>query len=288
MFGRVVRAQELDVDGWLRASPGLASSRNVSKNAPVAPSAKNQDVAGAATPLATDPAANSSPGALRYIARSATMGRSLLIVVPNSAAAIGPPSWLTHTVWRERGPMDRTALLGRPVGEQVLDRHRGRGRMRVLQKEERLEAGDGGALGEVPRRARRRDAIARVTAVRCRSIPCHASLGDDLCVTLDDDAELAKREADVARVEMGCAHGWQHHRMGDVLTERSEELDVDRGRAVRGVEERKAGGKEVTLRAFGEMPDTRAPRMSACGELGGVGAVRHHRHPAMRRQAMTD
>ena len=47
---------------------------NRSKNEPVAPSARNQRVAGAVTPLASWPAANDRPCAVMYIARSTRIG----------------------------------------------------------------------------------------------------------------------------------------------------------------------------------------------------------------------
>ena len=54
---------------------GLASRMNVSKNGPVAPSARNQLVDGPLTPADSCPALNSgSGGTPKYIARSAAAG----------------------------------------------------------------------------------------------------------------------------------------------------------------------------------------------------------------------
>ena len=53
---------------------GLAIRMNMSKNAPVAPSARNQLSAGAVTPALSWPAPNAWPPVVMYIARSTTIG----------------------------------------------------------------------------------------------------------------------------------------------------------------------------------------------------------------------
>jgi hypothetical protein len=70
----------------------LASSRNVSKYGPVAPSAWYQTVEGVCTPAATLPPLNS--GWPKYIARSATPGTLNVTVAPKARLAssgISPP-----------------------------------------------------------------------------------------------------------------------------------------------------------------------------------------------------
>ena len=65
---------------------GFASSRNSSKNAPVAPSAKVHCIAGAVAPQTAWPAEKIWPCESRYIARSTTMGTPL--VEMNAAADV--------------------------------------------------------------------------------------------------------------------------------------------------------------------------------------------------------
>ena len=65
--------------------PGFESRIQASKKLPVAPSPKNQRLAGAVTPVPPVPASQILVGLLRYIERSATIGRSALTMPPRSA-----------------------------------------------------------------------------------------------------------------------------------------------------------------------------------------------------------
>ena len=58
------------------AAPGLASVMYMSKVPTVAPSARNQSVAGAVTPALACPALNMTPSLSWYMARSTMIGRS--------------------------------------------------------------------------------------------------------------------------------------------------------------------------------------------------------------------
>ena len=60
---------------------------NMSKNAPVAPSARNQFNAGAVTPALSWPAPNGSAPLVMYIARSTTIGCVDVIAAETSVAA---------------------------------------------------------------------------------------------------------------------------------------------------------------------------------------------------------
>ena len=62
-----------------------------SKNGPVAPSARNQLVAGAVTPADPWPAAKAWPGALMYIARSTMIGSGAVMTAETSVDASSRP-----------------------------------------------------------------------------------------------------------------------------------------------------------------------------------------------------
>ncbi len=64
------------------SDPGFATRMNVSKPAPVAPSASSHVADGAVTPADSCPPRNSGD-VPKYIARSATPGRSNVTVIPN-------------------------------------------------------------------------------------------------------------------------------------------------------------------------------------------------------------
>ena len=87
-------------------APGLAINTNRSKNAPVAPSARNHSRAGAVTPALSCPAPNGWPGRLRYIARSATIGAVAVITAETSVLA-------------SSGPMKSTGIVVRLCGGSV-------------------------------------------------------------------------------------------------------------------------------------------------------------------------
>ena len=70
----------------------------MSKNGPVAPSARNQRVAGAVTPALPWPAAKACCGVFRYIARSTTIGTPFVDVITadiSASASSGMSSTLT-------------------------------------------------------------------------------------------------------------------------------------------------------------------------------------------------
>src|SRR3954471_21255263 len=82
---------------------GLAMSTNISKNDPVAPSARNQLVDGAVTPALSCPAANGWPGRSRYIERSTMIGSVAVITPDTSVLASSGAALSTGTVVRELG-----------------------------------------------------------------------------------------------------------------------------------------------------------------------------------------
>ncbi len=78
---------------WIRAGvgDGLATCTNVSKNAPVAPSARNQLVPSVVTPVPSMPAVHSSVPRLLYIARSTMIGVPFVLWnSPATSAASSP------------------------------------------------------------------------------------------------------------------------------------------------------------------------------------------------------
>src|SRR5581483_10115525 len=81
---------------------GLASSRNMSKKLPVAPSAKNQCPEGCVTPALSCPPANGSSGREKYIARSAMIGTLFNdVITAETSVAERPGSSSTEIVRRE-------------------------------------------------------------------------------------------------------------------------------------------------------------------------------------------
>src|SRR5262249_3457031 len=83
---------------------GFASSRNGSKKLPVAPSAKNQWLAGCGTPALSWPPAKGWPGFEKYIARSAMIGTLFVDrIAADTSVAESPGSLLTGIVRRECG-----------------------------------------------------------------------------------------------------------------------------------------------------------------------------------------
>src|SRR5581483_10049834 len=81
---------------------GFASSRNVSKKLPVAPSAKNQCALAAVTPALSWPPRNASPSVLKYIARSTMMGTPLRDrMLAETSVSERPGSLSTQIVRRE-------------------------------------------------------------------------------------------------------------------------------------------------------------------------------------------
>ena len=82
---------------------GFAISTNISKNDPVAPSARNQLVDVAVTPALSWPAANGWPGRSRYIARSTMIGCVAVITPDTSVLASSGAALSTGTVVREFG-----------------------------------------------------------------------------------------------------------------------------------------------------------------------------------------
>jgi hypothetical protein len=61
---------------------------------PVAPSARNHDVADAGTPIDSVPSPNGWPGRLRYIARSTTIGASA-VMSPDTSVSSSSAIWFT-------------------------------------------------------------------------------------------------------------------------------------------------------------------------------------------------
>src|SRR3954463_12420279 len=99
-------------------APGLASSRNVSKKLPVAPSAKNQSSDGLVTPALSWPAAK-VPAADEYIARPTMIGTALRLVSPaDTSVAASPGSSSTWMVTRVFGATSTVRTIGGPDGSR--------------------------------------------------------------------------------------------------------------------------------------------------------------------------
>ena len=79
---------------------------------PVAPSARNQSVAGVVTPALPCPAENGSSGRLRYIARSATIGCDAVTIADTSVLASSGRNESTGSVKRARGPIENGRSIG--------------------------------------------------------------------------------------------------------------------------------------------------------------------------------
>lgn len=76
---------------WPGVVDGLATWTKVSKNVPVAPSARNQVFPSAVTPVPSTPAVQSSPPRLMYMARSTMIGVPFTLWnSPDTSAASSP------------------------------------------------------------------------------------------------------------------------------------------------------------------------------------------------------
>ena len=122
-----------------------------SKNAPVAPSAKNHSSAGAATADAACAGAERTPPLSRYMARSTTMSwsdgtRADTSVPASSGDGLVHPDRVAAA--RRRRVRAVSGALG--VGQQVETLTVAVAAARVLQQVEEIEAAAGGAFGEVP------------------------------------------------------------------------------------------------------------------------------------------
>ena len=150
------------------ASPGFASSTNVVKNEPVAPSARNQLVAGAFTPADSWPALNSGVPEVHRALRHARLRRTSTIDAERPVDELRESS-LASTVAarrrRERERLDdrRAAFAQERHGRDV--RRRARIREQHVRLEEALRA-----FREEPRRAPDRPSPSRC-ARRSRSHP---------------------------------------------------------------------------------------------------------------------
>ncbi len=92
---------------------------NRSKKGPVAPSARNQLVAGAVTPADPCPAANVCPSRVMYIARSTMIGCGAVTTAETSVEASSGPWVSTGIVVREfGGSAYRRSMGGWPNGRR--------------------------------------------------------------------------------------------------------------------------------------------------------------------------
>ena len=167
----------------------------MSKNPPVAPSARNQRGFAAVTPLPAWPAPKTCAGfaVSMYIARSTRIGD----VRDDARRDVGGGEA------RDVVDRDGQARLG---GDRVRQRDRGgrrraevghahvrRRRGRVLQQVEQLEGAVRRALGEEPGRRRGRGRGLGVAAVA--AAPGHDAVGDERLVRLDDRGERGREAA---------------------------------------------------------------------------------------------
>ena len=174
---------------------GLSSSTKVSKKAPVAPSARNQCVDGAVTPLAAWPAANGSsgPAVVHGPLREDRLRRD------NRGGDVRRDEPHVGGVHVERGAAPRRQGVGVDHRRHRRRLHPGDGgvgnrRVRVLEQIEQIEAARRRPLGEVPRRRRRGSAGLGVAAVR-GAIPQHRPIDDDRGVGLHDGGERRAPQA---------------------------------------------------------------------------------------------
>ena len=72
------------------------------------------------TPALSCPALNSLPPALRYIARSTTIGTVAVTTADTSVEARMGASRLTQTLNRLRGPTSYVRAMGAPVGRRYV------------------------------------------------------------------------------------------------------------------------------------------------------------------------
>ena len=167
----------------------------MSKNPPVAPSARNQRGFAAVTPLPAWPAPKTCPGfaVSMYIARSTRIGTSETMRAETSVAA-RPGTASTGMVRRDSArdrvrQRDRGGRRRAEVGHAHVRRRRGR----ILQQVEQLEGAVRRALGEEPGRRRGRGRGLGVAAVA--AAPGHDAVGDERLVGLDDRGERGREEA---------------------------------------------------------------------------------------------